>query len=247
MAKFYKSPFGTKINIEGLTPEQVDKVKALADKKYGSKAAALASQWQKKAAKTPAVPGAPDVTEPTNTTGVNMDTGQLDPTVIMENAPKIPGAEDLQGAVTAAQDANYSYITKDYAAQKQQEMNAAKQELANRGIPLDPSPDSLYGRTLQQIDKKYQALDDQAKNQAISQGNETLSTQVGVAKTANDAFLNAILGMSEQDLKKYGLDLDYKAKIKAIQASKAKGGGGGGGGDVGISFGGTAPGFNVSG
>ena len=47
MADYYTSPYGTKVSIKGLTPEQVKKVKQLADTRYGTKAAALSATFQK--------------------------------------------------------------------------------------------------------------------------------------------------------------------------------------------------------
>lgn len=125
---------------------------------------------------------------------------------------KNQGALDLSGAPQIdasgagrqrAEDANYAYITKDYANRKAREVEDAKQELANRGIPLDPSPDSLYGRTLREIDNKYQALDDQAKNQAIMSGNQSFATDVSAQSAANSAFVNAALGQQSSNRADY--------------------------------------------
>jgi len=217
----------------------------------------------------------------------NMQSVTLDPTTGQTSITKTAGAgltaannafvgatNDFAGngktAAQQARDANYSYITQHYGEQKAQEMEAKKQELAQRGIPLDPSPTSLYGRSLAQIDQKYQAMDDQAKNQSLVTGDQSYSTQAGVVSTLGStvsgqnpnftAFqggninsasnFQSLLGtMSSAELAKYGIDQDMIAKLKQIDANKsiankaaeaAKSSGGGGGGDS-VSFGGTAP------
>lgn len=145
---------------------------------------------------------------------------------------------DLSGQVSQAQDANYNYITKDYGQQKQQETEDLKQELANRGIPLGSS---LYDHQMQQLDSKWQGNFDQAKNQAINAGNQTLSTQSGVQNsnlgtlsgTAN-SFLSQVspyqgtsgdvsgaLNQAGQltsgaDQGKYGIDKNYAAQMAQI-------------------------------
>ena len=197
-------------------------------------------------------PGEPTPGEEKVTVDTNLKDGEgyfKDPSEILAQMPEVPGSTDLSGDVQAARDAAYGYITKDYAANKAQEMEEMKSELANRGVIYDPgNPQGLWGRSIGSIDKKYQSLDDAAKMQAIGAGNTILGTESQVGATAADTFLKAVLGMSDADLTKYGIDKDYVTKIKQIQASKqiaASKGGGGGGGSTDAIIGGTAPGFNV--
>jgi hypothetical protein len=119
--------------------------------------------------------------------------GPLDAAI--EGFRKLMGSynTDFSSQVKGAQDANYNYITQNYGKQKQQEIDNAKQELANQGIPLDPNPNSLYGRTLSQIDQKYQSLDDQAHNQGIMSGNQTLESLSGV----QNQNLNTVAGVTQ--------------------------------------------------
>ena len=124
--------------------------------------------------------------------------------VDLSGAPKLLQSDDVRLDAEAAADANYKYITKTYAQEKEQEMKAARQMLEQRGIPLDPNPNSLYGRTLQQLDQKYQGLDDQAKNQAISKANETLGARVGAQSMARDSFVNSALGANSANLQQFG-------------------------------------------
>lgn len=103
------------------------------------------------------------------------------------------------GDRSKAQDANYGYITRNYAQQKQQDQDAAKQQLSQRGIPLDSDPNSLWGRTMQQIDQKYQTMDDQAHQQAITTGNQTYQTDVNAVGTLG----NTLQGQNPTDFPQY--------------------------------------------
>lgn len=135
----------------------------------------------------------------------------------LDGSPKILQTGDVRGDAQNAADANYNYITKDYAKRKKQEMEEAKQELANRGIPLDPSPDSLYGRTLAEINNRYQGLDDQAKNQAITQSNQTLSTYADVQGKARNAFVDSATQQHTAGLQ----DVSTSSSLKGQQEAAA--------------------------
>lgn len=115
----------------------------------------------------------------------------------LTGAPKILQTGDVRDEATKAADANYAYMTKNYAKAKTDEMEAKKQELAERGIPLDADPNSLYGKTMKAIDDKYRDMDDQAKNMAISKANETLQAQMSGQSMAYDSFLKGA-GMQHQ-------------------------------------------------
>ena len=134
-------------------------------------------------------------------TGIDDKTGGLNSGQVFNNAPNLNYDQDK--AFGEAYNSAYNYITQDYSNQKAQEMEAAKQELANRGIPLDPTEGSLYQKTLASIDKKYTQLDDQAKNQAFLQGGQLYGTKAGASTDAFNAFINAIRGMSALDIQKY--------------------------------------------
>lgn len=348
--KTITTKYGTKINVSGLTPEQIERVRSVAEDKgaYGTKGATLADELRKRnAAKqeatqpvTPPAPSAPTPSGPEvppnqedpkqyepipikgEDSGVDKKTGVIDPN---KAVPTVTGAiqddtnknfamnnpgvqtdalgntqqivfdpvtgqtsinktaggaltsannafmgaandftQNSQSARLAAQDAAYNYITRDYASQKAREIDAAKQELSNRGIPIDAgNPNSLYSRTLSDIEKKYQGMDDQAKNQAITQGNQTYATNAGVVGTLGgtlqgqnptftafqggqsnigEGLLNLISVMSDADLKKYGIDKDVELKKLAIRKS---GSSGGGAADTSPVFAGNAPGFGV--
>ena len=156
-------------------------------------------------------------------------------------------------AAQAAQDANYNYITKDYSNQKMQEMEAAKTELQNRGIPMDTRPDSLWNKTLSNIDNKYQGLFDQAKNQAITTGNQTLATRTNALGTLGSTMQNQSPtftqfqgGTSDQSgLMAQLLQILSGANLNR-EALRRKGGGGTTTTvDTSPAIGGAAPGFEV--
>lgn len=102
-------------------------------------------------------------------------------------------------------------------------------------MPYDPAnPDSGYGRLVGSVDRKYTQLDQDAKNQAILQGNQLYQTETQANTNSFDSFINAALGMSQADLAKYGIDQNMISQAKQLKAQKeaaraARGGGGGGG------------------
>lgn len=196
MAKFITTKYGTKINVEGLQPDQVSKVLATAQDKgaYGAKGASLAAALQKKgqAGGMPGVVRQPKA--PTAAIGggkvVAKDPGVID----LTGAPEVRGGSEIMGD---AQKASYDYITKDYATNKAQKIEAKKQELANRGIPYNPDPNSLYGRSISEIDKEFQSMDDQAKNQSFTAGVDATSTLSGADMNASESFLKGA-GLKDQ-------------------------------------------------
>lgn len=168
-----------------------------------------------------------------------------------------------------AQDATYNYLTRYDATDKAREMEDAKQELAIRGIPIDPSKDSLWSKTLEGIERKYNDRRDQANNQALLAGNQVYSTNVGAVNTLGatlagqspaftafqgaqsqvaPAMLDTLKTIVGFDAQRYQVDKQYKAEmdriaVQRLAASKVGSGGGGGGGDGGSPFiiGGEAP------
>ncbi len=229
------------------------------------KAAALANEFRKKNPVTP-VSVNPSVDPATNLTPSGATPNVTGPTVDPEtggvsyeellNDIKTPTAAD---AFQKAYDANYATMTKDLQKNKSFDLEQQKQELANRGIPYDPSdPTSLYGRTVQGVNSRYDALDQEAKNASILTGNNSLATQAGIddaaAKNALaaaglaadatgriiDRETNKVLTREEIAARK------QMARDQIAAANKNRGGGGssGGGGGGGASTGG---GFSIGG
>lgn len=245
MAKFVTTKYGTKINVDGLNPAQVKQVLSTAQDKgaYGAKGTALADTFRKKnATPTPTpTPTTPGVTEDPNY--LNKNGKIVDPNAVVDKvASMTPGATDLAGDVKAARDAAYNYSTQYYARDKAKEVEDQKQELANRGIPLDFKEGSLYAESVGNIDRKYQGMYDQANNQAIAQGNQILGTEAGVGQGAASSFLQAVLGMSDIELQKFGITQDMKAKMAAIAKSGSSNSGGSTTTDTSPIIGGLAPG-----
>lgn len=246
----YKSKLGTMINIpDGLSDKQIAAIKKDADAGYGTRAQKTANDLGKKLGKTPGVkPGAPESTQgPTTTNYFDKDGGLKDPDAVVSNLKPTPDMKDLQGNIDSARQGMYSYLTRNYEADKAKELELAKQELSNRGIPYspdtayDPNTKDLYGQTIGGINRSYQDKYDQASAQAysdsLSQGTNAFNAAVGAAGQGNDSFVNLILGMTDADLKKYGINKDYQAKMAAVAKAgsgggKASGGGGGGGFEI---------------
>lgn len=234
-----KTKYGTVINTTGLLPEQIAKVRQIAEGNgaYGSKGAALADSFRKKNAR-PAAAEPPPVNEQPVTdpnAGIDPKTGAVNPEDLFGAARANWNDDQAKAMREKGQQAAYDFTTKNYAADKARELEDAKQEAANRGLPYDPAnPDSGYGRLVGSVDRKYTQLDQDAKNQAILQGNQLYQTETQANTNSFDSFINAALGMSQADLAKYGIDQNMISQAKQLKAQKeaaraARGGGGGGG------------------
>jgi len=243
--KTITTKYGTKIDVTGLTPKQVERVRSVAEDNgaYGTKGRALAEKLRKQAIASGGSDGnepydpskgaptdpAPGPSSPPPTPAFDPGLGEFhgkrsgafeDPNALFNAAPKIPSAEDLIGEIGKVRDANYAYLSRDFARNKQQEITDTEQDLADRGIPFDPSPNSLYGKTMAQLQTRYGDMDSQARQQSIIGGDNSFSTLVGAGKTANDAFYQGIFGLTDAELTKYGIDKDVAVKLKQIQAAK---------------------------
>lgn len=238
-----KTKYGTVINTTGLSPEQIAKVRQTAEGNgaYGSKGAALADSLRKKNARTTAPTTPPAATPETPmadpNAGINPETGQVNPEDLFASARANWNDDRAKALRDQGQQAAYDFNTRNYATDKARELEDAKQEAANRGLPYDPAnPESGYGQLVGSVDRKYTQLDQDAKNQAILQGNQLYQTETQANTSSFDSFMNAALGMSQADLNKYGLDQQKYLELKKIKAAReaaraARGGGGSGGGD----------------
>jgi hypothetical protein len=141
-----------------------------------------------------------------------------------------------------AEEATYGTLTKYYDRDMSRENEAAKQELANRGIPYDPAAaqDSnsanLYGRTIGGISEKYRSLKDDASRQAILAGNEafrtTASARDSFIKTASEGantfgadfrdYINNVRAQTGDDtIALLSLTAEQYAKLKGISVEEA--------------------------
>jgi hypothetical protein len=194
----------------------------------------LKAAWAKlqagRPARNPGNPAGPGNTADPANMGIDPATGQITP------GAAIGGAKDFaQTGQTDAQRAAYDFITKDYATQKQQDVEDKKQELAQRGIPISADPNSLWMKSLNNIDTHYQNLYDQAKNQAITEG----ATVQNANTNAFSSFMSGLIGMSDAELKKYGIDKDTMVKLRDI-ADRYHRGAGASAGSTDQFMGGTA-------
>jgi len=213
----YTSKKGTVINIpDGLTAQQIAKIKADADSGYGTRAQQTAIKLRKKVGRT--TPGA---TTPADDGGVFNNKGRIDdPDNFLS---KIPNFEAFRAGVEDAAQHTADFATRDFERDKAREMEAAKQELANRGIPYNPAeaqnPNStdLYGRTIGGITQRYQDATLDARNSAYS---SALNSALSAYGTNVNAFIQGALGADQNTLTKYGIDKDFLAKLKSIQAEK---------------------------
>jgi hypothetical protein len=167
-----------------------------------------------------------------------------------------------------AEEATYNTLSRDFDRDEARDLEAAKQEMAERGIPYDPAAaqdpntKNLYGRTIGGIGQSYKDLRAQAKERAVLAGNTAYATDAA----ARDSFIGAVTtgantfggqfqpyqsqsGGDTKDiqalssaafLQKYGVD--KQTYIANKQLNKSGGGGGGSGGS-----GGGGGGFEIVG
>ncbi len=275
--------YGTRINVEGLSPEQIARVKSVAQDKgaYGAKGAALANEIRKRnerKAQQPGTgtgtgtgtganpqPGAPIVNTVADVDlGVKPGVGTIDPqragaaitgaedrdvdqtfkmnnpgqqidafgnkkivrrdpvtgevttevqtgalgsaaqgaasdamtnlrlkgNIDLSGAPKILETGDVRSEAQKVGDANYAFLTRNAERDKRREMEATKQELAERGIPIDyGNPDSMWSKATGAINQRYDELDQAASNQAIIGRDASTGVLISGQKTARDAFV----------------------------------------------------------
>jgi len=244
MADKYKSKYGTVINTKGLSDEQRKKVAGFADNKYGSKAAALADQYRKKS-NVVGIPGRPDAKKTMQL--INDKTGAINSGRLLGQMDYDPAFAQSQGQ--AAESAAYQSMTRDFSRDKARDLEASKQELAQRGIPIDSSAGSLWGKTTGGINESYAKMDQEARNQSVLTGAQTAGIYGGMDLSAKDSFLKSVLGAGQQNTNVYGINKDYASKMAQIRASKRRYGGGAGAAvepaDTSPIIGGVAPGFGV--
>lgn len=239
-------------NKDGLNQRQIDRINFLirTQKYKPAKVAALVNEFRKKNAANPELlngknVGSQDSTpilDPTSP--VNDKTGEINTPELISDMPKQLNSEEAQ---RKAYEANYNFMTKDLEYRKAYDLEQQKQELANRGIPYDPSnTESLYGRTLHGVNSRYDSLYNDAKNQALIAANQTASTNAGIDKGNTESFLQAIGLSSGANQGAYGIKTQKQLEEEKIrlqrEALRKQGSGGGGGG--GSSSGG---GFSIAG
>lgn len=248
-AKTITTRYGTKINIDGLTPEQVTKVRntAEANGAYGAKGAALANTLRQQNTKAGINPGGGKVSIPGGEMGDpllanrNSDPGtkgtgdsytaidnflegifrNIKP-VDLSGAPKVLPYDNLLSSRQSVYDTIYRQNTQNLDRDKQRDLAAQKQELAERGIPInfDSNGNDLYSRSIDAINEGYATRDQQAKDAANAGADQSLQALSNVNEAANNAFVNNALSQYQSQLdtastganvlqtlrQKYGLD-----------------------------------------
>lgn len=278
MANSITTKYGTKINTAGLTPEQIARVRATAEDNgaYGAKGTALANQLRKRAGATPgATPGQDNRAQDPGTKGLGDTATTVDDfleglfkgmkPLDLSGAPKILGAEDLAASRQGVYNSIYQQNTQDLQQNRERDLEQQKQELANRGIPLNFGGEDLYSRSVADVNKRYDTLDLNARNAANVGADQSLVAQASVNKTAQDAFLaNATEQFNSQLnaattggnvlqtlMQKFGISreeaqaaLERKSREKIARIGAARSGGSGGApADTGPIIGGDAPGL----
>lgn len=234
MAKFITTKYGTKIDVSDLTPEQIKRVRSIAEDSgsYGKKGAALADMMRKRNAKkegpadssTPTEEANPLDTRESSQGGEDVGTTGLGDTAVtidnyieqlfkdmkpldLSGAPKILTDNDLQATRQQAYQGIYDNETKNLERRKALELEQQKQELANRGIPYNPNnEESLYGRTIAGIQDRYDKLYQDASVSANAAADERLKTLSNVNTQAYSAFLE-------------GATADFKSRLDAASTS----------------------------
>lgn len=133
------------------------------------------------------------------------------------------------------EDAAYADLTQNTERDKAREMEAQKQELANRGLPYTPGDtESAYGSAIQGIDEKYKSYQDQARLKAV---------QMGQSNMASNADINS--KMFNDWLAKYGIDKNAMTAKQVAEINKRRTGGGGAPATNDVSVNGYPAGFGV--
>ena len=227
----YTSKKGTVINIpDGLNPKQIQQIRNDADNGYGTRAQETANKLggvktNKKGRR---------VKDPNNESindNLNKDGSFDNPQGALDQAgttfdPNDPYWKDLYNKTYQN---TYDLATTNIDRDQARDLEEAKQEAANRGLPYDPgNAESAYGKAVGGVTDRYDAMKRTASQQAYSAAQGVYGTQGQLANQGFDANMQAILGMSAADLQKYGIDKDDLTKRYAIskQGSGGKSGGG---------------------
>lgn len=181
-----------------------------------------------------------------------VDQGPLD----FSGRPEIYSTGDIRGDAKALEESIYQDTTRDYAEQQAQEKAALEAQLTQRGIPYNPDPESLWGRSMKQLDVKYERMGQAARSQALQAGLGATASLTGANTGAYQAFTQGALGAYQAPVDaaqgfaaisqgQQGVDLQRRltpAQIAALNRSN-RGGGGSTGGSTSSdpTFGGVAP------
>lgn len=174
--------------------------------------------------------------------GAGFKGGELD----LAGAPDRATTGDLEADRAKYYDKALGYYTKDLGEQRGRETEEWEQRLANRGIPLDSSQESLYGRTMGDIGKKYDTAYGEAQDRAYLQSGQEMERMSGISEAARAGYLgekltnrnlplsdiSTLLGSTQYDLPvnsyltKYQIDQQKKIEEARLRAQGRSSGGG---------------------
>lgn len=162
--------------------------------------------------------------------------------------PQIFNTGGIMGDTRQLSDTIYKDATRDYAQARQDELVQTEQTLMQRGIPYNPDPNSLWGKSMEQINKRYERMDQQARAAADQVGFQNQAQLTNANTGANQAFVQGAISAYQAPADAaIGLSGIYQgnqqvqnqtrltpAQVAALNRSNRGGGrpsGGGGGGD----------------
>ena len=140
-------------------------------------------------------------------------------TMDLSGAPRILESNDVRTEAQKVGDANYKYLTRNFERDKRRELEATKQELANRGIPIDfGNSDSMWNKAVGSIDQKFTDADLAASNQALMSRDQSMTTLAGVQTGARDAFVKS----AQAEFDATNTTARDSAALKTTQATAAQ-------------------------
>ncbi len=180
----------------------------------------------------------------------------------LSGAPRLLNEGDITRTRQEAQDALFNENTQFLERNRQRDLAEVKQELANRGIPFnptatfDPNTKDLYGRTIGAVNEGFRADQQRALDQARIGADQRISTLVDTNRKQYDQFVDratremesklsstgAGTSILNQLMQKYGIDKSAaesaltRASNERIARQRAAGSGGGGGGGGGFEI-----------
>ncbi len=101
--------------------------------------------------------------------------------------PDVYTAGDFEGTRKSVGDAIYNNSTRYLQQDQDTAMSSAKQELANKGIPYSDDPNSAYQRGLANVNRRFDAERQAARNDAEAQTTSQMATN-------SDVQMNALTG-----------------------------------------------------
>lgn len=131
---------------------------------------------------------------------------------------------DMSADRARVEDALFSNLTRNNSRDKAIEMEALKQDLANRGITYSTDPMSRYQQEVGGLNQRYDDLGMQAKTQASILGGQEWERGVGINETIRQNQLGEQSGIRNQTLGELqglaGIDAlgkDYALKRRQLQ------------------------------